>query len=187
MKSSVANISSVINHLSEMEAKWFAVYTKYKCEKYVAERLTKKGIAVYLPLLEVTKRYTSKVKRYQVPLINSYVFVKIKKGDYVRVLETEYVMRFLKQRKNLISIPESEIEVLQKVVGEIDELEVGRFDFSIGDEVEIISGNLTGLKGRLLDALGGKRFIVELETIGMQLAMTIDRNNLRLTKRRAQV
>ena len=35
-----------INQLSTMEKRWFAVYTKYKCEKYVADSLAKKQISL---------------------------------------------------------------------------------------------------------------------------------------------
>ena len=95
-------ISEVINHLSRIESKWFAVYTKYKCEKYVVDHLARKGIAAYVPLITKIKQYSSRVKRFDIPLINCYVFVKITKDQYIKVLETQYVMSFIKQRQNLI-------------------------------------------------------------------------------------
>jgi len=178
-------ISTVINHLSSKEERWFAVYTKYKCEKYVVGQLGQKGIAAYVPLITKTKRYTSRVKTYIVPLINSHIFVRIKKKDYVRVLQSEYVITFVKQRKNIISIPEEEIDLLKVIVGEIDHVDAGEIAYEQGDEVEIIGGNLTGIKGKLVSKEGKNKFIVELVTIGMQLAMTIDKTNLRLLKKRA--
>lgn len=184
MSSKSSNISEPINHLSATEHKWFAVYTKYKCEKYVVNQLSKKGISAYLPLTTVTKKYVSKVKRYQVPLINCYVFVKIKKNQYISVLETEYVMSFIKQRQSLISIPESEIDTLRLVVGEIENVEAGNVTLEKGDEVEIIAGNLTGIKGQLISKEGGNRFVVALKTVGLQLSMIIDRSLMRLTKKR---
>lgn len=186
MSSKSTNIFEPINHLSETEDKWFAVYTKYKCEKYVVNQLGKKGISAYLPLTTVTKKYVSKVKRYQVPLINCYVFVKIKKNEYVRVLETEYVMAFIKQRQSLISIPEAEINTLRLVVGEIENVEAGDFALQQGDEVEIIAGNLTGIRGLLVNKEGNNRFVVALQTVGLQLSMTIDRSLMRLIKKGRQ-
>ncbi len=175
-------LTSVINDLSQDESRWFAIYTKYKCEKYVADLLGKKGIAAYVPLIYKVKFYTSRTKKLNVPLINSYVFVKIKKSEYIPVLETEYVMAFLKQRKNLICIPDDEILMLKRIVGEITNLEIGAVDMSKGDEVEIIAGNLTGIKGVLIEKEGSKRFVVQLSTIGMQLMMTIDKSNLKLLR-----
>jgi len=179
------SISTTINHLSDTEERWFAIYTKYKCEKFVTDLLARKGIAAYVPLITKTKRYASRVKRFEVPLINCYVFVKITKRDYVRVLETQYVMSFIKQRKNLISIPENEIDLLKRIVGEIEDVNVGSIAMHVGDEVEIISGNLTGLKGRLEEVEGKNRFVVQLESIGFQLSMIVDKSRLRLLKRKA--
>ena len=186
MKDSKTTISTPINDLSATDPRWFAIYTKYKCEKYVVDQLSRKGIAAYVPLVTVTKRYTSKVKRYQVPLINSYAFVQIVKNQYVQVLETEYVYSYIKQRKNLISIPQAEIDILKMVVGEIENVQVGEFTLAKGDEVEIISGNLTGIRGRLIEKEGKNTFTVQLTSVGLQLEMIIDSSKLRLIRRGAR-
>jgi len=178
-------ISTKINHLSGSESKWFAIYTKYKCEKYVTERLGKKGIAAYVPIITKIKQYTSRIKRFEVPLINCYVFVKITKDQYVKVLETEYIMSFIKQRGNLISIPDNEINLLKRIVGEIEDVSAGKIEMELGDEVEIIGGNLTGIKGRLIDNQGKNKFVIRLVSLGMQLNMTVDTSLLRLLKRKA--
>jgi len=69
----------IINQLSPTETRWFAVYTKYKCEKYVADQLSKKNIEAYVPIISKTRRYSRKIKHYQIPLINCYVlFVSVK-------------------------------------------------------------------------------------------------------------
>jgi len=169
----------IVNHLDTSEKKWFAIYTKYKCEKYVVDKLTKKNIEAYIPLVSKTKRYVRKTKHYKVPLINCYAFVKITKDQYVKVLESEYVMGFIKQRKNLISIPNHEISLLRRIVGEIDEIEMTPLAFNEGAAVEIIAGNLTGVKGKLVKKQGKNEFVVELHTIGYQLQMIIDKSMLR--------
>ncbi|MEM9546107.1 MAG: UpxY family transcription antiterminator [Bacteroidota bacterium] len=185
MKYKETSISTVINHLSDTESRWFAIYTKYKCEKYVADLLGKAGIAAYVPLITKIKRYTSRVKRFDVPLINCYAFVKITEAQYVKVLETQYVLSFIKQRQNLISIPDEEIDLLKRVVGEMEDVQAGAIEMNIGDEVEIISGNLTGIKGRLVEMEGNNRFVMQLASIGYQLSMIIDKSLLRLLKRKA--
>lgn len=184
MKHRETPISVKINHLSKDEYKWFAIYTKYKCEKYVVELLAKKGVAAYVPIITKIKQYSTRVKQHDVPLINCYVFVKITKKEYVKVLETQYVMSFIKQRQNLISIPENEINLLKRIVGEIQEVSVGNIELNIGDEVEIIGGNLTGLRGRLREEEGKNKFIVYLESLGFQLSMIINKSQLRLIKKR---
>ena len=185
MKHKETSISTVINHLSDGEKRWFAVYTKYKCEKYVVDQLARKGISAYVPLVTKTKKYASRVKTSIVPLINSYIFVHIKKADYVRVLQSDHVFTFVKQRKNIISIPVEEINLLKMIVGEIGNVEIGEVCYQKGDEVEIIGGNLTGIRGQLVSVRGKNSFVVQLITIGLQLTMTIDKSNLRLLKKRA--
>jgi transcription antitermination factor NusG len=185
MKHKETPISTLINHLSDKEEKWFAVYTKYKCEKYIVDQLAREGISAYVPLITKKKKYASRVKTNEVPLINSYIFVNIKKGDYVKVLQSEYVINFVKQRKNIISIPDEEINLLRMIVGEIESVVAEGIMYETGDEVEIIGGNLTGIKGKLVRKEGKNSFIVELVTIGLQLTMTIDKSNLRMLRKRA--
>lgn len=174
------SVKEHINDLDLFEKKWFAVYTKYKCEKYVVDHLIKKGIEAYLPLLKVTKQYTRKIKTYNIPLINCYAFVKITKDEYVKVLETEYVFKLLKQRNDLLSIPEKEINLLKKIVGEFAE-DVSLFEEELipGQKVEVISGSLTGLKGQLISKKNRSEFLVELDHIGIKLKISINSALLR--------
>ncbi len=164
-----------INQLSDSDERWFAVYTKYKCEKFVAAQLAKKNIQSYVPLVAKTRRYNRKIKHYEVPLINCYVFVKIKKSDYLRTLETEFVMKFLKNGNDLMAIPENEIQVLKRVSGQAEESFENVPDFfNEGQDVIVTSGQLTGMKGKIINRAGKKSFVVELETIGYHLRVNID-------------
>lgn len=170
----------ITNHLHQSQKKWFAIYTKYKCEKFVVDKLLKKNIEAYIPLLKTTKRYTRKIKTYEVPLLNCYVFVKIDKTQYVKVLETEYVMKFIKQRRDLISIPDEEILLLKQIVGEFQEkIEFHPDEFVEGQEVEIIGGSLTGLNGILVEEKNKNLFVVQLNHIGVQLRIDINTGLLR--------
>jgi len=157
--------------LHTSEPRWFAVCTRYKREKLVSKYLQDKGIQCYLPLQKVTRLYTRKIKKLEIPLINCYVFVQIIKEQYVPVLEIPDVVQFLKTAKELIAIPEKEIETLRRITGEIPNVEVDKGVFKIGDEVEIISGSLFGMRGRLLQGLGPKNFVIELENLGYSLRM----------------
>lgn len=171
------------NHLDDHEAKWFAIYTRYKREKMVAKRLQQKGIEVYLPLQKFTRRYVRKVKQVELPLINCYLFTKITKKEYVPVLETQDVLKFVRFSRNLISIPEAEIRIIQRVVGEAVEVEVNPAEYLPGDDVEIIAGQLTGLKGKLLKKENEKNFLIELESLGYQMLMKVDPSLIQRTGR----
>lgn len=164
---------------------WYAIYTRFKCEKQVVRDLQAKGIHAYVPLMERVRRYTRKIKKYQIPLINCYVFVKIKDDERVRVLETENVLRFIKPGKKLVSIPEEEIDILRRIVGDTAlEVETTEYQFAVGDEVEIIGGSLTGLQARMIDAINKNTIVIGLENLGYQFHIKID---MKLVRKVAKV
>lgn len=175
-----SGVHSLQNSLSATEAKWFAVLTRVKAEKLVAGLLTEKRIKNYVPLQKVTRIYSRKRRTVLLPLIYRYVFVNITKQDYVRVLETPHVEMFLKFKQDIISIPNHEIEWLQRITGEHIDFNIEHRPFSTGDEVRVVYGNLTGLKGKLIKSLGKNELLVELDHIGIGLRIQIDPAHLEL-------
>lgn len=170
------------NQLHESEPRWFAVHTRSKSEKFVQRMLSKKGIHAYLPLQKLMRRYARSTRLVEKPLINSYVFVKIVKNQYVPVLETENVAGFVKFSKNMIAIPEEEMDILRRITLE-DGLEVEAVpsQFAEGDAVEIAAGNLMGMKGHIVKLEGKRKMQVELGYLGYSLLITIDANFLEKT------
>ena len=78
-------------------------------------------------------------------------------------------MKFLKQGKDLLAIPDHEIQILKRVTGDIN-------------HVEVIAGHLTGVRGKVISKLGKKSFLVELKTLGFQLMVNVDIKLLRPVK-----
>ena len=181
--------STSINQLHLEEARWFAVYTGFKREKLVRKRLQAKGIESYLPLQRTTRYYTRKIRHVDLPLISCYVFVKIVRREYVPVLEDPDVLYFVKQRSDLIAIPEREIDILKAVTGEHIEVEVTPIAGSPipGDEVEIIKGRLFGLKGMLVEQQNNRRVVIELEHLGLALRLQLAQDHVRPTGNRKDV
>ncbi len=168
-------IITISNQLHDAEPRWFAVRTRSKSEKFVQRILSKKGIHAYLPIQKLMRRYTRSTRLVEKPLINSYVFVKIVKAEYVPVLETENVAGFVKFSKNLLAIPEAEIEILRRITLEDGlDVEVLPAQFAEGEMVEIMLGNLAGMKGRMVKQADKHRVQVELETLGYSLLMTVE-------------
>ena len=76
----------------------------------------------------------------ELPLISCYVFVRIIHAEYVKVLETENVINYVKFGKDIIPIPEQEINTLKQVVGDMEADVIAEPKFYKGDEVEVITG-----------------------------------------------
>ncbi len=155
--------------------KWFAVRTCFRWEKVVKRRLEEKNVEVYLPLLKVVRRYPRKLKRLEVPLINNFVFVHITGEEYINVLGTIGVAYFLRDAGVIRAIPESQIDMLRRVVGEVPEgaLEVGPLQYEVGQQVEVIYGNLTGLRGTLVEKKGKHSLVIALEQFGLELRIEV--------------
>lgn len=165
--------------MKETTYKWYAIHTKYKCEKYVVNALTKKRIEAYTPTLKTITQYERKTVRRELPLINCYVFVRVKQEDFVTVLQTEYVYGFLKIGSEINPIKQEEIDILKRVTGELNDVSVSEKEYAEGMIVEVIAGNLTGIKGKLLEKHGKHNFLVELDSIAYQLKINIDPAHLR--------
>lgn len=159
--------------LDDTEKRWFAVYTGFKREKVVRDRLIEKGIEVYLPLQKFTRYYTRKVREVEIPLISCYVFVKINKKQRVAVLQTPDVYSFIEFENRLVAIPEREIELMRHVVGEGVALEVSQGKIEVGQEAEIIGGRLTGLRGKVVAQKGEKNFVIELDQMRYNLHLQV--------------
>lgn len=162
-----------VNQLSNIDAKWFAVYTGYKREKVVKTILRSKGIEVFLPLKKAHRQWGRKKRIVELPLINCYLFVKILKKDYIPVLSTQNVVKFLKIGQALEAIPDNQIEILKRVIGEGIEMEASSEHIQKGDAVEIVAGNLIGIKGRMVEVKGKNKFVIRLDRMGFNLHLEL--------------
>jgi transcription antitermination factor NusG len=174
----MAQQQTFINQLHGENSRWFAIYAGFKKEKIAKNLLEKKGIETYFPTQKVVRKYERKVKKLEIPLINCYLFVRIIKSEYVHVLETEHVSRFIKIGKDLIAIPDTEIDILQRVLGENIELAIEQNRFYEGDEVVVSQGSLAGLTGKLVSFQGKEKVMVELVTIGYSMLIEMDKSLL---------
>lgn len=162
------------NHLHDVEPRWFAVRTRFRDEKVALQQLTLNGIHAYLPIKKLARRYGRKVRYVQLPLINGFVFVKILKKDYHVVLQTQYAAGFLKFGNNLLSIPESEINLIKRLLNEEVEIDVTPTALIEGDWVEVVSGPLLGMQGQFVEEKGKGKVVVNLSYSGFSLHITVD-------------
>ncbi len=164
--------------IDEKIPRWYAIHTKFKCEKIVHRLLRQKQIECYLPIQKRFRRHGQKMLLSEVPLISCYLFIKITKENYVPVLETDYVMGFVRFAKEIYPIPEAEFSLMRRIAGENVDIIVEKSTFYEGDMVEIANGNLAGLQGKLVEIEGKSRVLVELEHLGFSLQISIEKENL---------
>lgn len=174
------------NDIHPQIPKWYAVITGPRHEKYVILQLQKKGIEAWTPILKKIRKYKTKSRVVDKPLLSRYVFVKIKRDEYVPVLEEQLVHSFLHNKGRIFPVKDEEIDILRLVSGEDVNVETTTTNLAKGDHVEVIYGDLTGLKGEITKFKGKKYVGVALETLGMHLLIEVPKKAIRRIEKKGK-
>ncbi len=156
---------------------WYAVYTKPRWEKKVAELLTRKQIENYCPLNKVQRQWSDRKKIVKEPLFQSYVFVNITKREQLLVRETSGVLNFVYWLQKPAIIRDEEINVIKKFLNEYHHVQLERSTVNLNDKVRIIGGPLMLREGNVLE-VKNKTVKVLLPTMGFTLVAEIEKANL---------
>jgi transcription antitermination factor NusG len=154
--------------------KWFAIYVKSRHEKSVHSEFQQKGIESSLPLITVTRQWSDRRKKVEVPLFRGYVFVNIDiSKDKMNVLQTDGVVKFVTFCNKTVSIPSEQMYWLDQLL--MSELQVeSEQDFPLGGEVDVTFGPLKGLRGRVKQKNSKTRLVVWFDTIMQGVSVEID-------------
>ena len=160
-----------------MELKWFAVYTRPRWEKKVAELLSKYEIENYCPLNKVERRWSDRKKVILEPLFTSYVFVRTNLKSHTVIRETDGVVNFVYWLGKPAIVRDEEIELIKRFLNEYRNVRVEKDSVSVNDKVKIISGPLMEMQGEVVSV--NKRTVkVKLPSLGFSLAAEIEKENL---------
>ena len=151
---------------------WYVVYTKPKWEKKVAEQLTKSGIECYCPLIIQERQWSDRKKKVEVPLFNSYVFVRLAENDRNSVFQSSGVVRYLFWLGKPAIVREEEINVIKKWLNTSDAIDLMVDTYKIGDAIEVQSGPFTAQKA-VVQEINKTHYVLYLESLGCVLKMKI--------------
>ena len=153
---------------------WYAVYTKSRHEKVVAEELWHKVIEVFLPLRSVISRWKDRRKEVQFPLFPGYLFVNVPiRERRLDILKVPSVVRIVGYENKPIPIPSDQISAVRTLV--FSELPYDPFpDIVVGNRVRVKRGALRGLDGVLVEKKTNYRFVISIDLIQQAVACEID-------------
>ena len=152
---------------------WYAIYTRPRAEKQVAERLREKGIFVYLPLQKKLRQWSDRKKWVETPLFSSYLFVKISRKSYDEVLKTNGVVKYITFEGKAATIPQDQIDNLRIVVDSNADVETTWETRKRGEKVRVNGGALKGLTGILISDGGRKKVLVQVDRIDQNLVVEV--------------
>lgn len=119
---------------------WYAIYTRPKTEKKVADALTKKKIENFSPINRVVRQWGDRKKVIYEPLFTSYVFVKASEQELTTIKHTEGVINLVYWLNKPAIIRESEIEAVKLFLTENENVKLERIPINVTDNIRILGG-----------------------------------------------
>ena len=165
-----------------MTKQWYVFYTKSRQEKKVKELLGRGGFEVFLPTQKVMRQWSDRRKKVEVPLFNSYIFVKDFDHRIADILKTPGVAWNIRHNGKPAVLREDEFQLIQRFIqtgyflettGEVE-------SFQVGDRAKITDGPLAGVTGILTGRDKNQRFNILLE--GIQQVIQVQLPATLLTK-----
>lgn len=155
------------------EVNWYAVYTRSRHEKVVAEALQQRTVEHFLPLYETVRQWKNGRFKVQLPLFPGYLFVHIALADRLRVLQVAGVVRLVGFNGTPAALPSAELQIIRHALEKGIEAEPHRY-LKVGQRVRVNSGPMQGLEGILLRRRGRPRVVVSVDLIMRSVALDID-------------
>jgi transcription antitermination factor NusG len=151
---------------------WYAVYTRSRHEKAVAEQCKQRGVMVLLPLFRMQTRWKQRPAEVLLPLFPCYLFVRIVLRDRFRVLGIPGIVSIVSFNGVPAVVPESQINSLEKAII------LGRAEPHVylqsGKRVRVTAGPLVGLEGIVVELRNKVQVVVSFEWMCRSVAVSLD-------------
>ena len=145
---------------------WYALYIKSKHEKKATERLSNEGFEVFCPMVKTIKQWSDRKKKVSIPLIPSYIFIKVDDKNRSKVLTDPSVLNYVYWLSNPAIIRDEEIDRLKGVISNEKILEFEIRSFNVGDKINIDKGFIKE-KNAIIKKRTNNNVYVELKEIGI--------------------
>lgn len=163
------------------ESNWYAIHTKPRHEKWIAQQLQEKRILTFLPLLQQIHRWSDRRRKVEVPLFSCYVFVRIVQTavDRLKVLRTPGVISFVGNERQGTRIPDEQVENLRTAIREKIPCAAHPF-IGMGKRVRVRGGSLDGIEGILVRQAGEQSLVVSVELLRRSVSIRVEGYDIEL-------
>ncbi len=152
---------------------WFALQTLSRHEKVVRSQLEMRNVETFLPTMRRLSQWTDRKKEIEVPLFAGYCFARFSLANQLPVLQSQGVVRVIGSGGQAEPIPDEEIESLRKLISSPSDYVCCQY-LTEGMLVEVISGPLQGVKGRLVREARPCRLVLSISLIQRAVTIEID-------------
>ncbi|MBP9602326.1 MAG: UpxY family transcription antiterminator, partial [Lutibacter sp.] len=147
----------------------FVLCTKPKNEKKVLGELISLGIKAYCPMVLERRQWSDRVKKVIVPLIPSYVFVKLPEQERDIVFRVPGIVRYLFWLGKPATVYDKEIEALKAFITD-DTMDVTVQSLKPGDSYTISDGYFKGKEG-VINEVTNNRLQLIINGLGIKITL----------------
>jgi transcription antitermination factor NusG len=157
---------------SDTTLNWYALHTRSRHEKRVAERLGLQALETFLPVHRTTHVWMNGVHaEVELPLFPCYLFARASIHNRTRLVQQPGVLGFAASTSSPTIIPDEEISVLRVAV---ENLKAEPHPYlNNGDAVRIVAGPLAGMEGILTRRKQEYRVVLSIEAIMRSIAVEV--------------
>jgi hypothetical protein len=153
---------------------WMAFRTRPRHEKTLARFLLDSAVPYFLPMVFRRQRSRARVRQSLCPLLSCYVFVRSTDSDRRRILSQGHALGILPAVNQ-----ERLHRQLQAIASAIRNRTVEATHWPRqGALVHITHGVLAGLDGRAISRRGKHHLVLQLDTLGAAIRISIDRTEI---------
>ena len=166
------------NGAAESAAAWFAIWTRSRHEGRVRDELNAKGIDAFLPTVTRWSRWKDRKKRIDWPLFPGYCFAHFDPAMSLSILKCTGVASIVSFEGRPAAIPDHEIESVRTLVQTKLKYDPCPL-IEEGQMVEVVSGPLKGVTGRLVRKGAHARLMLSVTLIGQGVSVEVDAADVR--------
>ena len=156
VESTMCQVSdSFVNGTNDREARpkrWVAALVQMNCEKKVATKLDKMGIANYVPVQQEEHQWSDRKKKIDRIVIPMVVFVRLAQDEEDDFRRLSFILKFITypgSKELATPIPDEQIEKLKFLLHNADAKVSIVENLKVGDRVRLVRGPMKGLEGEL--------------------------------------
>jgi transcriptional antiterminator RfaH len=170
-----AELFSGGEHPLGRERAWWVLHTRPRQEKSLARQLYSAQVPFYLPLAPRRQWVRNRPLTSYNPLFTSYLFLWANPSERVTALATSRVVHSIRVADQELLL--RDLAQIHRLIG-LGAAVAAEDRLTAGAVVEIQSGPLIGLRGKIVQEASRKRFIVEVNFIQRGASVLLDAASL---------
>lgn len=165
--------------LSVGTGQWYAIQTRSRHEKRVAEQLRARSIESFLPIHRCRRKWRNGVLAdLELPLFPGYLFARPAIGERAILLQLPGIVGFAASTAHPTPVPDDDIDALRKMAESLG-AEPHPF-LNVGDRVRIVAGPLAGWEGILIRRKQELRLVLSIQIIMRSISVEVSELDIEL-------